>query len=136
MVTQKAAVEILKFCGERFNLDYKKLPDLQILSGESMARQCGNASVEGGFTLWPVTNSPVILVSQKTDDLAWVITHEFVHFLQYLAGDLVFSEKENCAFFKGKKTTDLPYYSRPEERDARERGGEIWRLWNRNVRNR
>lgn len=135
MVTEKQVLEILLFCARETGVDRRKLPQIRVekftdrfVAGGVEYNQDGALGITNFGNL-------VLSVSPNPSDLAWVVTHEFAHFLQYLAGDLTFNIPEKKAFYKGQEAGVGPYLSRPEERDARARGEDLLIRWNRFCRN-
>ena len=120
------AKEIISFCAKSSKFPLEKFPILTDFRFESIEH-----NAKGAFWIDKKGN-PVIYIDLNFSDPAWVITHEFIHFLQWFRGDL--TVKGNMLFYKNVDTSGLPYYSRPEEKEAREAGETLWRAWNRQNR--
>ena len=122
------AKEIISFCAKSSKFPLEKFPILTDFRFESIEH-----NAKGAFWIDKKGN-PVIYLDLNYSDVAWVITHEWVHFLQWFRGDLRFDLETGEAFYLGRNIKDLPYYSRPEEKEAREAGEILWRAWNRQNR--
>ena len=117
------AQKILKFCAKSSKISPNNLPVLTSVRFELIEQ-----NAKGAFWINKKGN-PVIYLDLNYFDIPWVICHEWVHFLQWLRGDL--TVKGNLLYYKNQDTSGLPYYSRPEEKEAREVGEDLWKKWNR-----
>ena len=120
------AHKILEFCAKSFQIPQDEIP---VLSPRDLSLVDKNA--KGAFTVEQGV-LPVIYLDLDYSDVAWTITHEFVHFLQWFRGDLTVNG--NILLYKNQDNSGIPYYSRPEEKEAREIGESLWRSWNRQNR--